>query len=162
MADRRSVAITAAAPSGPALVACPRVSLTRTNRSYREPDLDASPSDRALSTLVALGVVSGITRSPTVAWSQRSSGSFFLTTMPTMRSIFSPTPGGKVIVAPDAPPMLVRLAMPSPAPLMPPEELVPWGGGDHSSAPSNTHPQWSCRPSPRPSHLILTTRVPSG
>ena len=39
------------------------------------------------------------------------------------------------MVAPDAPPMLVRLAMPSPAPLMPPEELVPWGGGDHSSAP---------------------------
>ena len=69
--------------------------------------------------------------------------------------------GGKVKVTP-SPPILVRLAMPSPKSLIPPVALAPCGGGAQPSAPSKTQPQWSSRLSPSPWVVIFTTRVPLG
>ena len=134
-----------AAPAGPACWDSLSLSLMRQKRSYSDPLPGFSPLASALSTPAEDGVFKGTTRSPTSAWSQSA---LLRTTMPTTRSIPSPTPGGKENTSFPSPPKEDRDAMPSPESAVPSGRMAPSGGGTTRRFPRRRTPSGArgCRP----------------
>ena len=156
----------AAAPWGPACCDSLSLSLMRQNRLYRLVPCSwfflFSPDDSALRIPLEFGVISGIVRSPTLAWSQSE---LFLTRMPTSRATSSPTPRGNSMTILPSPPNGVRDALPSPESFVPPGSTAPSGGRHHVSLPSMTHAQCHSREPPSGSKSVwvsVTVLLPSG
>ena len=156
----------AAAPAGPACCDSLSLSLIRQNLLYRLVPCSwfflFSPAASALRIPLEFGVISGIVRSPTSAWSQSE---LFLTTIPTSRATSWPTPRGNCTTILPSPPNGVLDALPSPASFVPPGSTAPGGGRHHSSLPSMTHAQCHSREPPAGSKsfcVSVTDLLPSG